>query len=88
MTTNILRIKELDISLIQPNNNTFKDKSQGGFKIVIIGKPGTGKTWLITDLLYKKRHIFPVCMICSGTEDSNHHFSKIFPELSFVPPPL
>jgi hypothetical protein len=43
----------------------------------------TGKSTLITSLLYEKSHIFSSGMICSGTEDSNHHYSKIFPE-SFV----
>ena len=88
MTTNILRIKELDISLIQPNNNTFKDKSQGGFKIVIIGKPGTGKTTLITDLLYHKKHIYPTAVVVSGTEDSNGHYSKIFINIKPITGPI
>ena len=39
----------------------------------------TGKTTLITSLLYAKKHIFPVGMIMSGTEDSNGHYRKIFP---------
>ena len=56
---------------------------QGGSKIVVIGKPGTGKSTLITDLLYHKKHIFPIGMVFSGTEDSNGHYSKIFPK-SFV----
>jgi hypothetical protein len=39
----------------------------------------TGKTTLITSLLYAKKHIFPVGMIMSGTEDSNGHYRKMFP---------
>ena len=39
----------------------------------------TGKTTLITSLLYAKKHIFPVGMVMSGTEDSNGHYRKIFP---------
>ena len=60
-----LRIKELDI--IAPNPKTMNEISQGGSKTVIIGKPGTGKTTLITSLIYEKRHIFPVSLIMSGT---------------------
>ena len=43
----------------------------------------TGKTTLITSILYEKSHIFPIGMIMSGTEDSNGHYRKIFPS-SFV----
>lgn len=43
----------------------------------------TGKSTLITSLLYEKSHIFPTGIVMSGTEDSNHHYSKIFPS-SFV----
>jgi hypothetical protein len=39
----------------------------------------THNTTLITDLLYKKKHIFPVGMAISGSEDSNHHYREIFP---------
>lgn len=39
----------------------------------------TGKTTLITSLLYEKSHIFPSGLIMSGTEDSNHHYGRIFP---------
>jgi hypothetical protein len=38
-----LRIKELDVSIIAPNDSTMHLPEQGGSKIVIIGKPGTGK---------------------------------------------
>jgi hypothetical protein len=43
----------------------------------------TGKTTLITSLLYEKSHIFPIGAVMSGTEDSNGHYGKIFPG-SFV----
>jgi hypothetical protein len=39
----------------------------------------TGKTTMITSLLYEKSHIFPVGEVMSGTEDSNGHYGKIFP---------
>lgn len=43
----------------------------------------TGKTTLITSLLYEKRMIFPIGLVMSGTEDSNGHYQKIFPS-SFI----
>lgn len=72
-------IKELDVGMIAPNSETMSRPEQGGSKIVIIGKPGTGKTTLITSLLYEKRDIFPVALIMSGTEDSNGHYKRIVP---------
>ena len=76
-----LNINELNLEQINPNTNNFKSNSQGGSKIVVIGKPGTGKTILITNLLYHKKHIIPVGMVFSGTEDSNGHYSKIFSKI-------
>lgn len=38
-----LKIKELDVNLIQPNVSNWHKPEQGGSKIVVIGKPGTGK---------------------------------------------
>lgn len=72
-------IKELNLEKIMPNTDNMNKDSQGGSKIVIIGKPGTGKTTLITDLLYHKKHIYPTGLVFSGTEDSNGHYSQIFP---------
>jgi hypothetical protein len=51
----------------------------GSFDVV----RNTGKTTMITSLLYEKSHIFPVGTVMSGTEDSNGHYGKIFPG-SFV----
>jgi hypothetical protein len=74
-----VNIKEYDPDLTQPNPKTMWNANQGGSKIVVIGRPGTGKSTLITSLLYEKRSIFPVGMVMSGTEDSNGHYQKIFP---------
>ena len=72
-----LPIRELDLSLISPSAVDSKNAS----KIVVIGKPGTGKTTLITSLIYNKSKIIPIGMICSGTEDSTPHYRKIFPSV-------
>ena len=63
------RIRELDLNLINPNNLNFSKSDQGGSKIVIIGKPGTGKTALIISSLREKKS-YPSSFYYEQTEDS------------------
>lgn len=79
----IINIQELDVDIIPPHTISMNESEQGGSKIVVIGKPGTGKSTLIRSLLYEKRHIFPTGMIMSGTEDSNGFYGSFFPS-SFI----
>lgn len=78
---NTIHIRELDPDLIPPCTAKMYSKDQGGSKIVVIGKGGTGKSTIINSILYQKRHIFPCGVVFSGTEDSNHNFEKMFPPL-------
>lgn len=48
--------------------------------IVAVGKRNTGKSILIKDLMYYKKHI-PCGIVCSGTEDGNSFYSSIVPEV-------
>lgn len=73
-------IKELDLDIIDPNITNMNDPDQGGPKIVVIGKPKSGKSYLIRDILYSKKHIYPVGLVMNGNEDSNHFYSSIFPD--------
>lgn len=47
---------------------------------IAVGKRGTGKSILLTDILYHKRNI-PVGLVVSATEGGNKHFSKYVPDL-------
>ena len=75
-----IHIKELDLNTIPPNIDNMYEEAQGGTKLVFIGKPGTGKSTLIESVLYSKKHIFPMAVAMSGTEDSNGFYGKILPQ--------
>jgi len=47
---------------------------------IFIGKRGSGKSCLVTDILYHKRHI-PVGVVMSATEEGNHHYKGFVPDL-------
>jgi hypothetical protein len=47
---------------------------------VMIAKRNSGKSTLITDLLYHKRNI-PVGVVMSGTEEGNKHYQQFVPDL-------
>jgi hypothetical protein len=47
---------------------------------VFIGKRGTGKSVLVTDLLYHKKHL-PVGICMSATEEGNHYYQQFIPDL-------
>jgi hypothetical protein len=71
-------MKALDLDIINPNPETIKT-NVGGSKLVVIGKPGTGKSTLILSILYAKKDVIPVGMFMSGSEDSNGTYRKIAP---------
>ena len=50
-------------------------------KIVIIGKPSTGKSTLIKDIIATYADKFPVARIFSGSEETNHFYEDLFPSI-------
>lgn len=48
--------------------------------VVFIGRRGTGKSWLIKDLLWYKQK-FPIATVISGTEGANAFYSSIVPSI-------
>lgn len=73
-----ISIRELDLNMIRPNTESIKT-NLGGTKLTVIGKPGSGKSFLIKSLLASKQHIIPVGMVISGSEDTNRFYQSMFP---------
>lgn len=48
---------------------------------LIIAPPATGKTTLIENFAYYRRHIYPVAKVFIGTEENYDRFKKIFGEI-------
>ena len=48
--------------------------------VLFIGRRGTGKSWLIKDLMWHKQR-FPIGTVISGTEGANAFYSTIVPSL-------
>jgi Poxvirus A32 protein len=64
------------------NIKRFKiDEIDLNAKIVIIGKPGTGKTSIIKDIIYRHREKFTKVILMSGTADSSGDFKGVFPDI-------
>jgi hypothetical protein len=63
-----IQIKKFDPSKIDPCR-----------VCVFIGKRGTGKSCLVTDVLYHQRTI-PMGVVMSGTEESNEHYKSFVPD--------
>lgn len=59
----------------------FNPESMADDKVcVMIGKRNTGKSTLVTDILYHKKHL-PVGIVMSATEEGNHHYQNFVPDL-------
>lgn len=66
----VTKIKEFPLHTMELNS-----------KCIAIGSTKCGKSTLVEDTVQVYRHQFPVCGIISGSEDNNHAYSKIFPDL-------
>ena len=59
----------------------FKPEGMADDKVcVFIGKRNTGKSTLVTDILYHKKHL-PAGIVLSATEEGNHYYQQYVPDL-------
>ncbi len=76
-TSSTIRVRELDLNMISPSIPS----DQNGTKLIVIGAPNSGKSYLIKSLLYNKHRIIPTGMVCCSTEDTaKNKYSDFFPD--------
>ena len=76
-----IEIQELDLEHdIYPSVDSL-EKKEGGGRYLIIGRPASGKSVLIGDILYSKKNIIPVHLAVSITEEYNKFYQGIMPKL-------
>jgi len=78
---NQIELQELDVERdILPNQDSLTNKTGGG-RYLIIGRPGSGKSILMKDILYYKRNFIPVVSVVSTTEKFNNFYEGFVPKL-------
>uniref|UniRef100_A0A6C0HX78 Uncharacterized protein n=1 Tax=viral metagenome TaxID=1070528 RepID=A0A6C0HX78_9ZZZZ len=70
-----LELKKFDMKTI-----SFKPSESTGPVIVLVGKRGTGKSYLVKDMLYYHQDI-PIGVVIAGTEEGNGFYGKLVPKL-------
>lgn len=74
-------MNEFSFDLIHPTAESVGSKESYGRKIVVIGRPGSGKSTLIKALAYSKRDVIKMAVVFSGSEMTNGFYSKFIPDL-------
>ena len=67
----------MSISIREFDPNTISN----GAIVGVVGRRGSGKSVIIKDLLYYKRHVLPCGLVMSGTEAGNGYFSQFIPDI-------
>ena len=67
-------IHELDIGRLGPQDIS---DIKSGYRVAFIGRPGQGKTKLMQDFMYSKRHIVASLRAHTGSEESKKDFEKL-----------
>ncbi len=82
-TGNTQSVLECDFKILPVGENNYYGFTLDGDHRFLLGSfdvvRNTGKTTLITSILYAKKHLIPVGIALSGTEDSNGHYKTILP---------
>jgi hypothetical protein len=76
-----IQIQELNLEEeLYPNLQSMQ-ALEGGGRYLIIGRPASGKSVLIKDILYSKKNIIPTYLAVSTTEGFNKFYQSMIPSL-------
>lgn len=84
MNDQVLNIKKLDLDTIDPvacRDPNKPDTFCQGAVYLIIGMSGSGKSSIIKDIIFHKRHFIPITVAISESELANSSYSKHIPPL-------
>jgi hypothetical protein len=70
----------LELKRFSMKSITFKPSESTGPVIILLGKRGSGKTFLIRDLLFYHQDV-PIGVVIAGTEEANGFYGKVVPKL-------
>ena len=70
----------LELKRFTMNSISFKPNESQGPVVVLIGKRGSGKTYIVRDLLFYHQDI-PIGVVIAGTEEGNGFYGKMVPKL-------
>ena len=70
----------LELKRFSMKSISFKPNESTGPVIILLGKRGSGKTFLINDLLFYHQDI-PIGVVIAGTEEANGFYGKVVPKL-------
>lgn len=73
----MLRVREFDINQMPP----LAASDYSGTKMIVVGKPATGKSTLVQSIIAAKSHICPVIQVYNGTEESSQYYSRACPSI-------
>ncbi len=76
----VLNIRELDVNSFKHKDPLSSEaKKEGQKKILLSGRPKSGKSFLIKHLLYEFRNIYPAAVVFSGSEEASGDFANFIP---------
>ena len=73
-----IQIGEFDLSWLHPRGQDDKEFSS---KVVIIGRPNSGKSILAKQIIFEKSNFIPSCMVISGSELNKTFYSDFIPDV-------
>jgi energy-coupling factor transporter ATP-binding protein EcfA2 len=77
----IIEIPRLEPQNISPFEDLKKRKEDGGAIYLVIGPSGSGKSRIISSLLFEKHHFIPLAIAISESETFNNAYEKHIPQL-------